>query len=144
MVLHRSIFHEPPVVSVAPAFVAVKRAAAGVAALVIMLTFMLACPGDAAADRYARSNSPYWKVGRLDPALTQACRKLQFNQRNVFSPYIGFTGERGRGSTGMGKKGWNLDDPFGLAREGFTYHFFNDGLSDCTVFVAGPAAGPHE
>jgi hypothetical protein len=37
----------------------------------------------------------------------------------------------------MGKKGWNLDDPLGLARDGFTYHFFNDGLSDCTVFVAG-------
>jgi hypothetical protein len=116
--------------------------AVSVAAATLMLAFMLACPSDAAADRYARSNSPYWKVGRLDLALTQACRKLQFNQRNAFSPYIGFTGERGRGSTGMGKKGWNLDDPLGLAREGFTYHFFNDGLSDCTVFVARQTASP--
>jgi hypothetical protein len=24
---------------------------------------------------------------------------------------------------------------------GFTYHFFNEGLSDCTVFVAGKATG---
>ncbi len=96
---------------------------------------------DAAADRYARSNSPYWKVGRLDPGLTQACRKLQFNQRNALSPYIGFAGERGRGSTGIAKKDWNLNDPLGLARPGFTYHFFNDGLSDCTVFVAGKATG---
>jgi hypothetical protein len=131
-----------PVSSTASASAALNRAAAAVAAPAIMLAFMLVCPADAAADRYARSNSPYWKVGRLDPALTLACRKLQFNQRNAYSPYIGFTGERGRGSTGMGKKGWNLDDPLGLAREGFTYHFFNDGLSDCTVFIAGQAADP--
>ena len=96
----------------------------------------------AVADPYARSNSPYWKVGRLDPALTQACRKLQFNQRNAFSTTIGFAGKRGRGSTGAAQKDRNLDDPLGLARDGFTYHFFNDGLSDCTVFVAGKAAGP--
>lgn len=118
---------------------AVKRwlaiAVAAIAAIVLI-------SGDAAADAYARSKSPYWKVGRLDPALTRACRKLQFNQRNAFGSSIGFSGGRGRGSTGAAQKGWNLNDPFGLARDGLTYHFFNDGLSDCTVFVAGKAAGP--
>ncbi len=125
--------------SVAPARVANRWLAVAVAAIAAMV---LMCSGDAAADSYARSNSPYWKVGRLDPALTRACRKLQFNQRNAFGTSIGFSGERGRGSTGAAQKDWNLDDPLGLARDGLTYHFFNDGLSDCTVFVAGKAAGP--
>lgn len=110
-------------------------AAAAIVAMVLI-------SGDAAAEAYARSKSPYWKVGRLDPALTRACRKLQFNQRNAFGSSIGFSGDRGRGSTGAARKDWNLDDPLGLARDGLTYHFFNDGLSDCTVFVAGKAAGP--
>lgn len=101
------------------------------------MAFVLAEPSAGAADPYARSPSPYWKVGRLDPALSQACRRLQFNQLNAFNTFIGFTGERGRGTTGVAKKAWNLNDPLGLARPGMTYHFFNDGLSDCAVFVAG-------
>lgn len=109
------------------------------AALVLMI---LAGPGAGAADPYARSPSPYWKVGRLDPALSHACRRMQFNQLNAFHTFIGFYGERGRGSTGVARKEWNLDDPLGLAQAGFTYHFFNDGLSDCRVYVAGRAEGP--
>ena len=127
-----------PVSPIAPASVANRWLAVTIAAIAAMA---LACSGDAAADPSARSISPYWKVGRLDPALSQACRKQQFNQRNAFSTLIGFAGERGRGSTGAAQKNWNLDDPLGLARDGFTYHFFNDGLSDCTVFVAGKATG---
>jgi hypothetical protein len=129
-----------PLPSVAPARIATRWLAP--CAIAAIATMMLASSGDAAADANGRSSSPYWKVGRLDPLLTQACRKQQFNQRHAFSASIGFAGTRGRGSTGAAQKDWNLDDPSGLARAGFTYHFFNDGLSDCTVFVAGKAAGP--
>lgn len=108
----------------------------------VLAAMILAGFGAGAADPYARSQSPHWKVGRLDPALSHACRRLQFNQRNAFDTFIGFYGARGRGSTGVAQKNWNLDDPLGLARAGFTYHFFNDGLSDCTVYVAGRAEGP--
>ncbi len=90
-------------------------------------------------DRYATSRSPLWRVGRIDPVLTDACRRLEFNQRRRHDLFIGYRGAEGRGTTGIAKKGWNLRDPRGLAQPGFTYHFFDDGYSDCRVYVAGPA-----
>jgi hypothetical protein len=41
-----------------------------------------------------------------------------------------------RGMTGVAKYGWNLHDPRGKALPDMTYHFINDGYSDCKVFVA--------
>jgi hypothetical protein len=95
-----------------------------------------------APGRWATSNAPYWKVGTIDNRLTDACQRLQFNQRHHDRLFIGYTGERGKGVTGIATKEWNLRDPLGLAKPGFTYHFFNDGFSDCRVYVAkSPARG---
>ncbi|MGF1641531.1 MAG: hypothetical protein ACFCUO_11340 [Rhodospirillales bacterium] len=93
--------------------------------------------GRAEAGRYARSERPYWEVGRLDPALTDACRRSVFNQIHDQRLHIGFGGEAGAGTVGVAKLGWNLRDLTGLARPRVTYHFFNDGHSTCRVFVAG-------
>lgn len=97
---------------------------------------------DAKASRYATSASPLWRVGRPDAALTQACRRWQFNQLKEQRLFIGFVGDNGRGITGIAKLGWNLRDPLRLARPGLTYHFVHDGQSTCTVFVAGKATIP--
>ncbi len=92
--------------------------------------------------RWATSSAPYWKVGKPDSRLTNACQQLQFNQRHYDRLFIGYAGERGKGVTGIATKEWNLRDPLSLARPGFTYHFFNDGFSDCRVYVAKtPARG---
>ncbi|NQV46365.1 MAG: hypothetical protein HQ504_01145 [Rhodospirillaceae bacterium] len=91
---------------------------------------------DAAADKYSRSKSPYWKVGAFDAELTYACRSNLFNQFKVDSLNIGYSGDKGKGMTGIATKAWNLRDLQGLARDGITYHFFNDGYSNCEVYTA--------
>ncbi|TVR98706.1 MAG: hypothetical protein EA406_05960 [Rhodospirillales bacterium] len=114
------------------------RTALPLALAVTAATFAVEAP---AADRYARSASPSWKVGRLDPALSQACRRLEFNQRTPLNLYIGFIGAEGRATTGIARRGWNLRDPLALAQPEMTYHFVNDRTSRCAVYVAGPARG---
>lgn len=88
------------------------------------------------AGTYATSKSPYWNVGNYDDRLTKACRRGQFNQikANVYN--IHFLGPKGRSVTGIATKGWNLVDPRGMALDGYTFHFFNDGYSDCRVYIA--------
>lgn len=100
----------------------------------------LACAAgtDARAARYATSQSPYWFVGQLDTRLSSLCRKGEFNQRRDIVVYIGYVGGNGRATTGIAKKGFNLKDRRGVAQPGVTYHFFNDGHSNCKVYVAGP------
>jgi hypothetical protein len=113
-------------------------AKAAVTVIVTAVVAVVTLSGDSAdAARYARSNSPLWQVGHLDADLSNACRRLQFNQIQEQRHHIGFTGENGYGTVGIAKLGWNLRDPAGLARPGLTYHFFNDGHSNCKVFVAG-------
>ncbi|TVR81601.1 MAG: hypothetical protein EA405_08250 [Rhodospirillales bacterium] len=115
-----------------------------IAAVTLAVALSLACnvvPEVMAADRYARSASPAWKVGRLDPALSQACRRLDFNQRTPLNLYLGFIGEEGRATTGIAQRGWNLRDPLGLSEPELTYHFRNDYTSRCAVYVAGPPRG---
>ena len=107
------------------------------AAAACVLAMIAVAGGGAEAGRYSRSLKPYWHVGRLDPALSQACQRSQFNQIHDQRHHIGFTGENGQGTVGFAQLGWNLRDPTGLARPGVTYHFYNDGHSNCTVFVAG-------
>lgn len=85
---------------------------------------------------YASSKSPYWKVGTYDDQLTRACRRGRFNQIKTNTYNILFVGTDGQAITGIAKKGWNLIDPGQLAVDGFTFHFFNDGYSDCRVYVA--------
>jgi len=95
---------------------------------------VLAAP--AAAGQYAVSRQPYWAVGGLDPALSNACQTGQFNQDQSLRLTIGFVGKAGKGITGVALKGWNLRDPGNLGKPGFTYHFKNDGLTNCRVYVA--------
>ena len=86
--------------------------------------------------QYTTSKYPYWKVGTLNKQLSIACRDGGFKQQRYLLYSIGYLGKQGRGITGIAKKGWNLYDPFKLAKPGFTYHFFNQGYSNCKVFMA--------
>ena len=94
---------------------------------------------EAWAGRYATSKSPYWVVGTLDTRLSALCRKGEFNQLRDEIVYIGYVGGAGRATTGVAKKGFNLKDRRSVAEAGLTYHFFNDGHSNCKVYVAGEA-----
>ncbi len=84
---------------------------------------------------YAYSLSPYRLVGNLNSRLSYACRKREFSQKRQFRYIIGFVGKSGRAITGIATTNWNLYDPRNLADEGMTYHFYNDGYSDCEVYV---------
>lgn len=94
-------------------------------------------PGRAAAGKYAESHQPYWRVGAHDRSLSTACQRGEFNQLLPLRLSIGYTGANGQGVTGIAKLGWNLRDPMGLGQPGFTYHFRNDGYSNCRVYIAG-------
>lgn len=91
-----------------------------------------------AGSTYGWTNSPYWNVGNLDKELSLLCRRDQFNQVQKTRLKIWYTGKDniGRGNTGVAKQGWNLRDPLRKALPDRTYHFVNDGYSDCKVFVA--------
>lgn len=100
------------------------------------LTLALAVPVDAGSRKYSRSKHPYWAVGQYNEALSNACRRSVFNQKKIENLNIGYSRERGKGVTGIAMLGWNLRDPQGLAEPNVTYHFFNDGYSNCKVYVA--------
>ncbi len=72
----------------------------------------------------------------MDKKLSGACQRGEFRQRKYVTLSVGFIGKQGRGMTGIANKNWNLIDPKGLAKAGFTYHFYNQGYSNCKVFVA--------
>jgi len=86
--------------------------------------------------QYSTSKKPYWSVGVFDRRLSDACRRGDFLQRRVGSYSIGYIGKRGRGITGVASKRWNLIDPYGFSKPNFTYHFKNQGFSNCKVYVA--------
>ncbi len=120
--------------------------AAVLALLTVPMVLVAAVPPGAAVQareagrtlQYGQSTAPFWKVGEPDPALTRLCRRGRFNQLANNSYYIGYYGgaNPGRGYTGIAKRGYNLRDPEGRAVAGFTYHFFNDGYSNCKVYAA--------
>lgn len=85
---------------------------------------------------YAYSSAPYRLVGDLDKTLSHACQRREFSQKRQYRYIIGFIGREGRAITGIATTDWNLYDPGGLARAQMTYHFFNDGFSDCAVYVS--------
>jgi len=98
-------------------------------------------PGNAEAQsrvkgEYANSKSPLYRVGKIDPKLSSLCRKGQFRQRRILRLSIGFKGKKGHGITGVAQQGWNLYDPGRVAEPRKTYHFFNQGFSNCRVYVA--------
>jgi hypothetical protein len=92
--------------------------------------------GSRVKGQYATSKQPYWSVGKLNRRLSTACRRGRFLQRQIMTYSIGFVGEQGRGITGIANKYWNLKDTDGLAEPYVTYHFYNQGYSNCKVFVA--------
>lgn len=85
---------------------------------------------------YGYSTAPYWSVGDYSQSLSRACQQRLFGQKRQFRYVIAFVGQTGRAITGIASKNWNLYDPRGLALPGQTYHFFNDGYSNCSVYVA--------
>jgi hypothetical protein len=102
----------------------------------------LLLPGQAVAARYATSQRPHWAVGAIDAGLSAACRRGRFNQIVDQRRHIAYAGEIGSGVTGIAKRGWNLREPDGQASAEATYHFADDGLSTCRVYVAKPKPLP--
>ena len=113
-----------------------RLVAAGLAVVLLLL------PTAAGADRYASSQHPHWEVGDPNPELSAACRRGRFNQMADHRLHISYRGELGAGITGVAKKGWNLRDPDGRAEPGASYHFADDGLSTCRVYVAKERPAP--
>ena len=111
------------------------------AGVVAVLTAVLSFAGVTAshAGQYATSKSPYWRVGDINSALSTLCQKRLFNQVRQLNVHIGYLGKVGKGVTGVAQKYWNLKDPTNVGIPGLTYHFFNDGYSNCKVFTAGKA-----
>jgi hypothetical protein len=72
--------------------------------------------------QYATSRSPVYQVGDYN--------------RKILNLSIGYIGPNGQGITGIAQKGYNLYDPQGVAEDERTYHFFNQGFSNCRVYVA--------
>ncbi len=85
---------------------------------------------------YAQSRQPVYRVGTLNQRLSALCRKGLFKQRKPYRLSIGYVGDRGQGITGIAQMGWNLHDPTRAAEPERTYHFFNQGYSNCRVYVA--------
>ena len=104
----------------------------------LLAVAMWAGSGVAHAERHATTQRAQWDVGKLDSGLSEACRRGQFNQIADHHRHIAYRGEVGAGTTGIAKKGWNLRDPGARADPMATYHFADDGLSTCRVYVARP------
>lgn len=85
---------------------------------------------------YATSAQPYWKVGAINKELSAACQRGEFGQRKDYWVTVGFVGGKGQGIVGVATSSWNLIDSDGLAKPNFTYHFFNQGFSNCKVYEA--------
>lgn len=110
------------------------------AVILVFLTFAAAAQDAHAKSRvkgeYANSRSPVYKVGDYNSKLSRLCRKGLFKQRRILRLSIGYIGKKGKGITGIAQRGWNLHDPTGAAEDERTYHFFNQGYSNCRVYVA--------
>jgi len=105
---------------------------------VLLCLFVLSAGFNGAlAGQYATSKSPYWRVGVINKDLSALCQKRLFNQVRRLNLNIGYLGKVGKGITGVAQKYWNLKDPTNIGIDGLTYHFFNDGFSNCKVFTAG-------
>lgn len=85
---------------------------------------------------WATTTSGASLVGNLNERLSQACRAREFNQRRPYHIVIRFKGDRDTGVSGIATTNWNLYDPLGLAAPLMTFHFFNDGYSNCRVYVS--------
>ena len=97
----------------------------------------LAVSAEAARKRvkgqWGYTDQPYWQVGSLNKALSNACQRGEFGQRKQYLLTIGYVGQKGRGITGIANSNWNLYDPKGLAKPRMTFHFFNHGFLDLVI-----------
>lgn len=85
---------------------------------------------------YGYSTAPYSSVGAFSAKLSRACQQRLFSQKRQYRYIIAFIGQEGRAITGIASSSWNLYDPTGLAEPRKTYHFFNDGFSNCEVYIS--------
>jgi hypothetical protein len=108
--------------------------------LVLALSLLPLGASDAARKRvegqYATSEQPYWRVGQLNRQLSVACQRGEFLQKDVLRVTIGYVGNSGRAVTGVATSTWNLYDPKRMSEPRKTCHFYNQGYSDCKVYVA--------
>ena len=113
---------------------------AKIASLSLAFLLLPSAASEAARKRvegqYAYSAQPYWQVGQLNVPLSVACQRGEFLQKDVLRMTIGYVGQSGRAVTGVATSNWNLYDPKKLAQPRKTFHFFNQGFSDCKVYVA--------
>ncbi len=111
-------------------------------ATVLLCGIILLTPAPSHAARkkdnavYATATVPYWSVGAFSFRLSRACQKRLFGQKREYRYIIAFVGSKGRAITGIATSNWNLFDPTGLALPNQAYHFFNDGFSNCEVYVS--------
>ena len=84
---------------------------------------------------FGYSTAAHWIVGDFSRTLSLACQRREFSQKRQFRYIIGFIGKEGQAITGIATTTWNLHDPRRLAAKGMTYHFYNDGYSNCAVYV---------
>ncbi len=117
-----------------------SRAAMGLRVVMIVLCLMAPAPlhAEKRLDKaiYGTSSAPYWTVGKYNEKLSRACQERTFGQKRHYRYIISFVGSQGSGVIGIASKNWNLYDPAGLSRTDKTYHFYNDGFSDCAVYVS--------
>ncbi len=112
---------------------------ARIASLILAFSLLPLAGIEAARKRvegqYAYSAQPYWQVGQLNVQLSVACQRGEFLQKDVLRMTIGYIGQTGRAVTGVATSTWNLYDPKKLAQPRKTFHFYNQGFSDCKVYV---------
>lgn len=110
------------------------------AVILVFLTFAGTAQEALAQSRvkgeYANTRLPISRVGDYNGKLSRLCRKGLFKQRKILRLSIGYIGPDGKGITGIAQRGWNLYDPTGVAENERTYHFYNQGYSNCRVYVA--------
>ncbi len=107
--------------------------------LALALLVSLSSPAyayDEHATQYGISKEPLWKVGTRDTALSLACRQGRFNEARINYYYMTFTNAEFGGTTGIAKVGFNLIDKDNKGRPNETYFFYQDGTSECGVFIA--------
>lgn len=86
--------------------------------------------------QWGETNNPFTDVGNRSQELTQLCRLGYFNQRRIAETFIRYKGAERGGLLGIAKQAYNLYDPLKKSEPDKTYHFHNDGTSQCKVFVA--------
>lgn len=86
--------------------------------------------------QYGISDQPLYKVGTHNSPLSLLCRQGKFNEVRINYYYMTFTNPEWGGAVGIAKKNFNLYDPEQKAIPTETYFFYQDGTSECAVYLA--------